>query len=239
MTRVAAKSGESEARSPRRTIRSYVRREGRMTRAQQRALEQLWHKYGIDDEPVALDFVKLFGRKRPVEMEIGFGNGEVLCDLAQRNPDTNYLGVDVYRPGIGSLLLKLERRQITSVRVICADAALVLAQRISESSLDAVYLLFPDPWPKKRHHKRRLLQRAFLEQLRARLRPGGRLHIATDWQAYAEHVLTQAAQVPGLTRIVADSSNATRPDDRPCTRFERRGQHLGHQIWELLFQCSG
>jgi tRNA (guanine-N7-)-methyltransferase len=215
-----------------------VRREGRITRAQLRALEQLWHKYAIDDEPIALDFVKLFGRQRPLEMEIGFGNGEVLCALAQRNPDTNYLGVEVYRPGIGSLLLELERQQIANVRIVCADVTTVLAQRIAEDSLDAVYLLFPDPWPKKRHQKRRLLQRAFLEQLRQRLRFGACLHIATDWQPYAEYVLAQAAQVPGLTRIVVGSGSAVPPHDWPCTRFQRRGQRLGHQIWELLFQRS-
>ncbi len=221
---------------PVRSIRSYVRREGRITRAQQRALAQLWHGYGIADEPVVLDFARVFGRDGPVEMEIGFGDGEVLCDLAQRYPDTNYLGVDVYRPGIGSLLLKLERQQITNVRVICADAALVVAQRIPENALEAIYLLFPDPWPKKRHHKRRLLQQTFLDQLRQRLRPGGRLHIATDWQAYAEHILTHAARVSGLTRIVADGSQGPRPKERPSTRFERRGQRLSHPIWELLFQ---
>lgn len=221
---------------PLRTIRSYVRREGRITRAQQRALANLWHEYGIGDEPVALDFAKVFERGGPVETEIGFGDGEVLCDLAQRYPDTNYLGIDVYRPGIGSLLLKLKRQQITNVRVICADAALVMAQRIPVGSLDAVYLLFPDPWPKKRHHKRRLLQQMFLDQLRERLRLGGRLHIATDWQAYAEHILMHAAQVPGLTRIIADGSEGLRAEKRPRTRFERRGQRLGHPVWELLFQ---
>jgi tRNA (guanine-N7-)-methyltransferase len=207
-----------------------------MTRAQQCALAQLWQEYGIGDEPAVLDFATVFERGGPVEMEIGFGDGEVLCDLAQRYPDTNYLGIDVYRPGIGSLLLKLKRQQITNVRVICADAALVVAQRIPASSLAAVYLLFPDPWPKKRHHKRRLLQQMFLDQLRERLRLGGRLRIATDWEAYAEHILMHAAQVPGLTRIVADDSEALRAEERPRTRFERRGQRLGHPVWELLFQ---
>jgi tRNA (guanine-N7-)-methyltransferase len=226
----------SNQAKPVRTVRSYVRREGRITRAQQRALAQLWHEYGIDDEPVVLDFARVFARERPVEMEIGFGDGEVLCELAQRHRDTNYLGIDVYRPGIGSLLLQLQRQQITNVRVICADATLVVTERVPASSLDAVYLLFPDPWPKKRHHKRRLLQQTFLDQLRERLRPGGCLHIATDWQAYAEHILTHAAQVPGLTRIVADGSRGPRPDERPRTRFERRGQRLGHPTWELLFQ---
>lgn len=221
---------------PLRTIRSYVRREGRMTRAQQRALAQLWREYGIGDEPVVLDFAKIFGRGGPVEMEIGFGDGEVLCDLAQRYADTNYLGIDVYRPGVGSLLLKLKRQQITNVRVICADAAAVVAQRIPVSSLDAAYLLFPDPWPKKRHHKRRLLQQMFLDQLRERLRVGGRLRIATDWQAYAEHILQHAAQVPGLTRIIADDSSGPLAERRPRTRFERRGQRLGHPVWEMLFQ---
>lgn len=207
-----------------------------MTRAQQRALAQLWHEYGVGDEPVVLDFAKIFGRGGPVEMEIGFGDGEVLCDLAQRYADINYLGIDVYRPGVGSLLLKLKRQQITNVRVICADAAVVVAQRIPMRSLDAVYLLFPDPWPKKRHHKRRLLQQMFLDQLRERLRPGGYLHIATDWQAYAEHIRQHAAQVPGLTHISADDSYGALAERRPPTRFERRGKRLGHPVWEMFFQ---
>jgi tRNA (guanine-N7-)-methyltransferase len=207
-----------------------------MTSAQQRALAQLWHEYGIGEEPVVIDFARVFGRGGLVEMEIGFGDGEVLCELARRYPDTNYLGIEVYRPGVGGLLLKLKRQQIANVRVICADAALVVAQRIPVSSLDAVYLLFPDPWPKKRHHKRRLLQQMFLDQLRERLRLGGRLHIATDWQAYAEHITMHAAQVPGLTRIIADASHGPRAEQRPLTRFERRGQRVGHPIWELLFR---
>ncbi len=239
MTRTAAKPGEAEHRSPLRTIRSYVRREGRITRAQQRALTELWTKYGLDDGMKELDFVEVYGREAPVVMEIGFGNGDNLYDLARVNPDTDFLGVEVHRPGIGSLLLKLAREGIDNVRIICADAATVVARQIPRASLAAVYLLFPDPWPKKRHHKRRLLQHAFLTQIVECLRPGGDLQVATDWQDYADHVLDVAAQVPGLINVAGDGSYVLSPRERVATRFERRGRRLGHQIWELHFRRDG
>ncbi|MDX1488463.1 MAG: tRNA (guanosine(46)-N7)-methyltransferase TrmB [Acidiferrobacterales bacterium] len=236
MTRTAAKPGESQARSPRRTIRSYVRREGRITRAQQRALSELWTKYGLDDGLDELDFVEVFGRKAPVALEIGFGNGENLCHLARLNPDTDFIGVEVHRPGIGSLLLKLDRDGIENVRVICADATLVLANQIPKASLTSVYLLFPDPWPKKRHHKRRLLQHGFAAQIVERLRSGGDLYVATDWQDYAEHVLKVSAQLPGLINVAGEGGYGMPPQERVATRFERRGQRLGHRIWKLHFR---
>ncbi|MFQ5937900.1 MAG: tRNA (guanosine(46)-N7)-methyltransferase TrmB [Acidiferrobacterales bacterium] len=219
-----------------RPIRSYVRREGRITRAQRRALSELWPKYGVDDDPSALDFAALFRRRAPVAMEIGFGNGEVLCRFAQSNPAIDYLGVEVHRPGIGSLLLKLEQHAVNNVRVICADATLVLAQRVPEGSLEAVYLLFPDPWPKKRHHKRRLVQKGFLEEVQRRLRPGGRLHIATDWREYAEHAAAAATQVQGLINASGAEIYAPRPASCSASRFERRGQELGHQVWDLIYE---
>ncbi len=219
-----------------RTIRSYVRREGRITRAQQRALAERWTRYGLDDRGYELDFVEVFGRKAPVVMEIGFGNGDNLCHLARVNPDTDFLGVEVHRPGIGSLLLKLDRDGIENVRVICADAALVLATRIPKASLTAVYLLFPDPWPKKRHHKRRLLQHGFVTQIGECLCPGGDLYVATDWQDYAEHVLKVSAQIPGLVNVADEPGSVMAPHGRVATRFERLGLGLGHRIWEVHFR---
>lgn len=228
--------GEPKYSRRMRPIRSYVRREGRITRAQQRALTEMWTQYGLDDGVNEFDFVEVFGREAPVVMEIGFGNGDNLCQLARVNPNMNFLGVEVHRPGIGSLLLKLDRDGIENVRIICADAALVLARRIPKASLSAVYLLFPDPWPKKRHHKRRLLQHGFVTQIVERLCPGGDLHIATDWQDYAEHILNVGAQVPSLINVAGVGCYVMPPHERVTTRFERRGRRLGHRIWELHFR---
>jgi tRNA (guanine-N7-)-methyltransferase len=219
---------------PLRSIRSYVRREGRMTRAQRRALHELWPRYGVDAHGGLLQLERLFGRCAPVYLEIGFGNGEALCELAGAHPQNNYLGIEVYRPGVGSLLLKLEQRALSNVRVICDDAVHALSHRIPQASLDAIYLFFPDPWPKKRHHKRRLVQREFLEQLTARLKPGGYVHVATDWEDYAAHVLAVAAQVPGLSNVAGERGYASRPDYRCRTRFERRGRALGHRIRDIV-----
>lgn len=217
-----------EAPASRHPIRTYVRREGRVTRAQRRALSELWRKYGIDPQ-AQLDLVACFGRRAPTALEIGFGNGEALLELAERDPGGDYLGVEVYRPGIGHLLLQLEARAISNVRVIEGDARSVLAKAIPADALAAVYLLFPDPWPKRRHHKRRLVQPAFLELVRSRLQHGGCLYVATDVEGYAEHVLAVAARVPGF---------ASRQDDQQPlpTRFERRGRGLGHRIVSLRFE---
>ncbi|MFQ6022538.1 MAG: tRNA (guanosine(46)-N7)-methyltransferase TrmB [Acidiferrobacterales bacterium] len=223
----------SESTKSLRGIKSYVRREGRITRAQQRALHELWPKYGIDDGD-ELDFGDVFGRRSSVSVEIGFGNGDALCALAQANPENDYLGVEVYRPGIGSLLLKLEDRGLGNVRVICDEATPVMTERILDASLDAVYLFFPDPWPKKRHHKRRLVQRQFVEVVARKLKPGGRFHVATDWQDYAEHVLTITSQINGLENIAGMGNYAQRPDYRCPTRFERRGQKRGYRIWDVI-----
>lgn len=223
----------TEARAPRRPIRTYVRREGRVTRGQRRALAELWQKYGVAAK-AELDLVACFGRRASTALEIGFGNGEALLDFAERDPATNYLGVEVYRPGIGHLLLQLEARAITNIRVIEGDARSVLANTIPAGALAAVYLLFPDPWPKRRHHKRRLVQPEFLNLVCSRLEQGGCLYVATDVEGYAEHVLAVAAEVPGLMRRRETAARGDEP--RPLTRFERRGQGLGHRIWDLRFE---
>ena len=221
---------------PIRTVRSFVRREGRITKAQQRALRELWPRYGVDLAPEPLDFAALFQRRAPVMLEIGFGNGEALCELARTHPENNYVGIEVYRPGIGSLLLRLDALKLPNVRVICADAEQVFAEHVPGDSLDAVSLFFPDPWPKKRHHKRRLIQPDFIAHVARSLRPGGCVHIATDWQDYAEHALAVASQTPELENTAGDHTYVSRPDERLLTRFERRGQRLGHQVWDLVFR---
>jgi tRNA (guanine-N7-)-methyltransferase len=224
---------------PIRTVRSYVRREGRITKAQRRALRELWPRYGLDLAPGPIDFAGVFGRRAPLMLEIGFGNGEALCELARSHPQNDYVGIEVYRPGIGSLLLKLETLMLRNVRVICGDAEQVFAEHIAADSLDAVYLFFPDPWPKKRHHKRRLIQPDFVTRVARSLRPDGRMHIATDWQDYAEHALAVALQTPALENTAGLHGYVSRPDVRLLTRFERRGQALGHQVWDLVFRRVG
>lgn len=226
----------SEPAKPLRGIRSYVRREGRITQAQRRALRELWPKYGVDATNELLDFEQLFGRRGSVMLEIGFGNGAALCELARANPQNDYVGIEVYRPGIGSLLLKLERLGLSNVRVIRDDATRAFAHSVPPDSLEAVYLFFPDPWPKKRHYKRRLVQPDFLAQVTRSLRPAGCLHMATDWQDYAEHMLAVVSQVPGLENVAGEGRYAPRPENRLLTRFERRGQELGHKVWDLVYR---
>ena len=221
---------------PKRIVRSFVRREGRLTRGQRRALEQLWPRYGIPAGEEVLDLEAVFGRRAPVVLEIGFGNGEALLAMAAARPGTDYLGIEVHRPGIGRLLLGLEAQGLSNVRVLEGDAAELLARRLPGASLDAVHIFFPDPWPKKRHHKRRLVQPAFVELLRTRLKPGGRLHLATDWRDYAEHMAAVMERAPGFRNLSPHPPYIERPPDRPRTRFERRGADLGHGVWDLLYQ---
>jgi tRNA (guanine-N7-)-methyltransferase len=212
------------------TIRSFVRREGRMTRAQERALSRLWPRYGLEATHL-LDLGTCFGRNAPRTLEIGFGNGDTLACLAQQEPDADFIGIEVHRPGVGHLLLELERRELDNVRVICADAVQVLAHCLPESSLDRVLVFFPDPWPKKRHHKRRIVQPAFIDLLARTLRRGGLLHLATDWEDYARYIL----EVTGGT-VQFRNCPAPRPAYRPETKFEQRGRRLGHCVWDLLFE---
>jgi tRNA (guanine-N7-)-methyltransferase len=220
---------------PHRAIRSFVVRAGRMTTAQERAWRELWPRFGIETGSESLDLAALFGREAPRTLEIGFGNGESLVTLAQAHPDRDYLGVEVHRPGVGHLMLRAEELRLSNVRAICRDAVEVLQQCIVPGALDEVLLYFPDPWPKKRHHKRRIVQPAFVALVASRLRPGGVLRMATDWQPYAEHMLEVAAGCSTLRNAAATGDYVPRPDSRPVTRFERRGQRLGHGVWDLAF----
>jgi tRNA (guanine-N7-)-methyltransferase len=219
-----------------RSIRSFVVRGGRITPAQQRALESLWPRYGLPFEPAALDFKAAFGREAPITLEIGFGNGENLAALAQAHPERNYLGVEVHRPGVGHLLLALEERGLSNVRTICHDAVEVLARQVAPLSLDEVLILFPDPWPKKRHHKRRLVQGPFVELVAERLRVGGVLRFASDWQPYADAALQVLNANPQLRNLSSAGSFVPRPTERTLTRFEKRGERLGHGVWDLAFE---
>jgi tRNA (guanine-N7-)-methyltransferase len=218
-----------------RSIRSFVTRSGRITDAQQRALDSLWPRYGIDFTPRPLDLAATFGRDAPVTLEIGFGNGENLTALAAAHPERNYVGVEVHRPGVGRLLLALEERGLTHTRAICHDAVEVLTHQIAPQTLDEVLILFPDPWPKKRHHKRRLVQGPFVELVSDRLRPGGVLRFATDWQPYADAALEVMSANARLRNLAADGTFVPRPAERSPTRFERRGERLGHNVWDLAF----
>jgi tRNA (guanine-N7-)-methyltransferase len=217
-----------------RPIRSFVRRSARMTRAQRAAIERNWSSFGLAaGEKLDLDAV--FGRRAPRVLEIGFGNGDTLASLARAHPERDYLGVDVYEPGIGQLLAAIAEAALANVRVIRGDAVDVLRDCIVPASLDSVLLLFPDPWPKKRHHKRRLVQPAFVELVASLLVPGGILTIATDWQSYAEHMLAVLEAEDALVNLAGPGHFSSGHADRPETKFERRGTRLGHAVWELRF----
>jgi tRNA (guanine-N7-)-methyltransferase len=218
----------SSPASGHRAIRSFVRREGRITDAQRRALNDLWPRFGLDLDGTTLDLCRVFGRDAPRCLEIGFGNGDAVAAMAREHPDSDFLAADVYRPGIGSLLLKLEKSGLENVRVFRDDAVTVFRQRIPDGSLSAVMLFFPDPWPKKRHHKRRILQPDFTELVRRKLTPGGIFHMATDWQNYAEQMLDVMEQQTGFANAAGPGQFSEDRGWRPPTRFEQRGLALGH-----------
>jgi tRNA (guanine-N7-)-methyltransferase len=219
----------------RRSIRSFVVRAGRMTVAQERAWQELWPRYGVETGSDPLDLAGVFGRAAPCTLEIGFGNGESLVALAAAHPGRDFLGIEVHRPGVGHLMLRAEELKLGNLRAICRDAVEVLQQCIATGALDEVLLYFPDPWPKKRHHKRRILQPEFVALVADRLRTGGVLRMATDWQPYAEHMLEVASACALLRNESPDGGFVPRPDSRPVTRFERRGHRLGHGTWDLAF----
>ncbi len=217
-----------------RPIRSYVRREGKITRGQQRALDELGPTYLL---PVSgeLDFPAIFGNDRPVVLEIGFGNGLSLAEMAQNDSRRNYIGIEVYRPGVGSLLIQIRQRGLTNLRAIQADAVEVLAKQIADASLDAVQIYFPDPWHKARHNKRRIIRPEFVDLIGKKLQRGGTVHIATDWEDYAEHIMAVMSAASGFTNSAGEGRFSPRPAQRPLTKFEQRGQRLGHGVWDLIF----
>jgi len=221
-----------------RTIRSFVTRAGRLTDAQERALNELWPKYGVAFEPEVLDFDALFGRRAPRVVEIGFGNGDHLAALAAAHPERDYLGIEVHRPGVGRLLMGIEQRGLTNVRIVCHDAVAVLEQQIALNCLDEVLILFPDPWPKKRHHKRRLIQSEFVAVLADRLQGDGVVRLATDWEPYALQMLEVLDAATPLRNMAQDGRFMPRPAERARTRFELRGERLGHAVWDLAYRAK-
>jgi tRNA (guanine-N7-)-methyltransferase len=223
-----------EPEMPLRHIRSFVRREGRITVAQQRALETLWSRFGVTPDGATLDLDLVFGRSAPRILEIGFGMGDSLLACASAHPEIDYLGVEVHRPGIGGVLRRLDELNLNNVRVIDGDALEALRANISDASFDAIYLFFPDPWPKKRHHKRRLVQPEFMALAHAKLKPGGLLHFATDWENYAQHMLDVVSATAQFCNTAGNGQFAPSRGERPETKFERRGVALGHGVWDLI-----
>ena len=219
----------------RRPIRSYVLRTGRMTPAQQRAYAEGWARWGLEYADGVLDAAAAFGRSGPVTLEIGFGMGQSLAAMAAAAPWVNFIGIEVHTPGVGKLLHSVANGGLQNIRVYCHDAVEVLRDCIPDRSLDTVQIYFPDPWHKKRHHKRRLIQASFVELLVSKLKPGGKLHLATDWENYAEQMMEVLSSAPDLRNTAAPGCFAPRPDYRPLTKFEQRGARLGHGVWDLIF----
>jgi len=217
-----------------RSIRSYVLRQGRMSVAQRRAYEQLFGQYAIEFAQHPLDFAAVFGRDAPTVLEIGFGMGETTAAIAQAHPETNYLAIEVHSPGVGSLLKLIAERGLSNVRIVQYDAVEVIEHMIAPAAAAGIHIFFPDPWPKKRHHKRRLIRAPFVHVVASCLAPGGYLHLATDWEDYAQQMLDVLNQEPLLVNTVPDY--APRPDHRPLTKFEQRGRKLGHPVWDLVYR---
>ena len=222
---------------PRRGIKSYVLRAGRMTTAQTRGLEEVYPRLGVTlKEGERLDLDALFGRKARRVVEIGFGMGASLLEQARQNPDTDFLGIEVHAPGVGKLLDELDKAGLTNVRVCREDAIRVLDEGLDAESIDTVQLFFPDPWPKKKHHTRRIVQLPFAEKIRRILTQGGTFHMATDWEPYAEYMVEIMRDAPGFTNTAENGDYVPRPDFRPQTKFETRGERLGHGVWDLIYR---
>lgn len=219
-----------------RRIRSFVLRNGRMTPGQRQAFNEHWQRFGLDFGERPVNPSALFGRAAPLVLEIGFGMGQSLISMAKAEPDKNFIGVEVHLPGVGRLLRDLSDEGISNVRVFNHDAVEVLQQLIPDACLDRVQIYFPDPWHKKKHHKRRLIQPQFIELLRQKMSTGGVLHLATDWENYAEHMMEVMCLAQGFSNMAEEYCFSERPDYRPITKFERRGEKLGHGVWDLLFK---
>ncbi|MBV8047427.1 MAG: tRNA (guanosine(46)-N7)-methyltransferase TrmB [Paludibacterium sp.] len=218
-----------------RHIRSFVLRQGHLSEAQKRAMDNGMPRWGIDYRPAALDLAQAFGREAPKILEIGFGMGAATAEIAEQNPGNDYLGIEVHSPGVGNLLKLIDEKQLANLRLIRHDAVEVIDHMLADGCLDGIHIFFPDPWPKKRHHKRRLIQSPLIAKLARKLKPGGYLHAATDWEEYAQQMLDVFSHEPLLTNSVAEGF-APRPDYRPLTKFELRGIRLGHGVWDVIFK---
>lgn len=221
---------------PRRSIRSFVLRTGRMTQGQQKAIDDNWPSKGLLVADGLVDLVEVFGRDASIVLEIGFGMGQSLVAMAKAAPEEDFIGVEVHRPGVGKLLHSMAEQGVENIRVYCDDAVDVLLECIADNSLDRVQVFFPDPWHKKKHNKRRLIQSSFVQTLRGKLKVGGVIHLATDWEHYANQMMDVMTSAEGLHNQMDDYCFAPRPDYRPITKFEKRGERLGHGVWDLLFE---
>jgi len=218
-----------------RKVRSFVKREGRLTKAQERALNDHWQTMGLNHSDGLIDANTLFGNDQAVVLEIGFGMGKSLVEMAKAAPELNFIGVEVHKPGVGACIALAIEEGVENLKVFEHDAIEVLADCIPDNSLTTVQLFFPDPWHKKKHHKRRIVQADFVEAIRAKLKVGGVFHMATDWENYAECMLADMQTAQGYTNLSATNDYVPRPDSRPLTKFENRGQRLGHGVWDLQF----
>ncbi|MDO5059657.1 MAG: tRNA (guanosine(46)-N7)-methyltransferase TrmB [Neisseria sp.] len=221
------------AEEHKRGIRSFVLRQGHMTAAQQRAIDTMWPQFGADYQDTPADLTALFGRSNPKVLEIGFGMGTATAEIAKRLPEKDFLAIDVHGPGVGNLLKLIEEENIGNIRVMRHDAVEVVDNMLSDGSLDGIHIFFPDPWHKKRHNKRRLIQTPFVARLLPKLKSGGYIHLATDWEEYAVQMLEVLSGFAELENTAADY--APTPDYRPETKFEARGKRLGHGVWDLVF----
>ncbi|MGQ5290987.1 tRNA (guanosine(46)-N7)-methyltransferase TrmB [Pectobacterium actinidiae] len=221
---------------PMRRIRSFVRRQGRLTNGQQLALDNYWPVMGVEYQTEQVDFNALFGRDAPVVLEIGFGMGASLVTMAAQHPEQNFLGIEVHLPGVGACLASAQEAGISNLRVMCHDAVDVLMNMIPDGSLSMVQLFFPDPWHKARHNKRRIVQVPFVQQVQSKLKIGGVFHMATDWEPYAQHMLEVMTSVTEYRNLSDNNEYVERPESRPLTKFEARGQRLGHGVWDLMFE---
>ncbi|MFD2164824.1 tRNA (guanosine(46)-N7)-methyltransferase TrmB [Thalassotalea euphylliae] len=219
-----------------RTVRSFVKREGRLTKGQAHALENHWKDMGLNHEDGIVDVEKVFGNNNPMVLEIGFGMGKSLVEMAKNAPELNYIGVEVHRPGVGACIATAVTEEVSNLRVYEHDAIEILADCIPDGSLTTVQLFFPDPWHKKKHHKRRIVKPEFIESIRQKLKVGGVFHMATDWENYAECMLEDMQTAPGFKNLSDTNDYVPRPDSRPLTKFENRGQRLGHGVWDLQFE---
>ncbi|MBA0216622.1 tRNA (guanosine(46)-N7)-methyltransferase TrmB [Pectobacterium brasiliense] len=221
---------------PMRRIRSFVRRQGRLTNGQQLALDNYWPVMGVEYQTELVDFNALFGRDAPVVLEIGFGMGASLVTMAAQHPEQNFLGIEVHLPGVGACLAAAQEAGISNLRVMCHDAVDVLMNMIPDGSLSMVQLFFPDPWHKARHNKRRIVQVPFVQLVQRKLKVGGVFHMATDWEPYAQHMLEVMTSVTEYRNLSNNNEYVERPESRPLTKFEARGQRLGHGVWDLMFE---
>lgn len=219
-----------------RKIRSFVKREGRMTPGQTLAFETMMPIYGVEYQKKLLDLAALFGNNRPVCLEIGFGMGASLVEQAQRYPERNYIGIEVHRPGVGSLLVKMKDADVSNIRVISHDAVEVLGEMLSDDSIELLQLFFPDPWHKRKHHKRRIVNPEFVRLLHRKIKNNGHFHMATDWQNYAEHMLKVMLSAQGWENCSTTNDYIPKPENRPVTKFQKRGEGLGHGMWDLMFK---